>query len=167
MAKRGGKRGPGPLSQSTARPGPRPLSYGCALQRQIDMSCRAARRLCGVGLVSAWLIAPPAHSRGFDWFFAHTRKPQSPCSGQHIVASFYSLGRRTANGEVIDVSGLTAAHRTLPFGSRVTLMNPENGKSVTVIINDRGPFARGVTIDLTRGAARALDMHQTKWLCML
>ncbi|WP_245438991.1 septal ring lytic transglycosylase RlpA family protein [Bradyrhizobium sp. SK17] len=125
-------------------------------------------RLCALGLMSAWLIvAPePAHGRGFSWFFARS-KPHGACSGQHIVATFYSSGRRTANGEAFDPSGLTAAHRTLPFGSRVTLVNPENGKSVTVVINDRGPFTHGVTIDLTPGAARALDMHETKWLCML
>ncbi|MCC8961395.1 septal ring lytic transglycosylase RlpA family protein [Bradyrhizobium sp. Pear76] len=122
---------------------------------------------CTVGVVSCLIaLSTPAHSRGFDWFFAHTRKPQSPCSGQHVVASFYSSGRRTANGDIFDASGLTAAHRTMPFGSRVTLVNPENGKSVTVVINDRGPFTRGVTIDLTRGAARALNMHRTQWVCM-
>ncbi|WP_082747794.1 septal ring lytic transglycosylase RlpA family protein [Bradyrhizobium macuxiense] len=80
---------------------------------------------------------------------------------------FYSSGRRTANGEIFDSSGFTAAHRTLPFGSRVTLMNPENGRSVTVVINDRGPFTPAVTIDLTHGAARALGMRQTQWMCML
>jgi rare lipoprotein A len=61
---------------------------------------------------------------------------------------------------------MTAAHRTLPFGSRVTVTNPQNGSSVTVTINDRGPFTRGVTLDLAYGAARAIGMHGTQWVCM-
>jgi rare lipoprotein A len=69
--------------------------------------------------------------------------------------------------QAFNPSGYTAAHRTLPFGSRVTVTNPRNGKSVTVVINDRGPFTRGVTLDLARGAANAIDMRQTQWVCML
>ena len=127
-------------------------------------------RLCLyiAGLVLACLVtlAEPAHSRGFAWFFAHSR-PTGHCSGQHVVATFYSSGRRTASGQIFDSSGLTAAHRTLPFGSRITVMNPETGKSATVVINDRGPFTRGVTLDLARGAARAIGMNRTQWVCML
>jgi rare lipoprotein A len=120
------------------------------------------------GLALAWSISSSAqaHSRGFAWFFAHSR-PHGSCSGQHVVATFYVSGRRTANGQTFDPSGLSAAHRTLPFGSQVTVTNPENGRSVTVVINDRGPFTRGVTIDLTRGAARAIGMHGTQWVCMI
>src|SRR5689334_6590406 len=108
---------------------------------------------CIFGLVLACLAASaaPAHSRGFGWFFAHS-KPSGNCSGQHVVATFYSSGRRTASGQIFDSGGYTAAHRTLPFGSRITVMNPETGKSATVVINDRGPFTRGVTLDLARGA---------------
>ena len=97
------------------------------------------------------------------WFFAHSR-PHGTCSGQHVVATFYSSGRRTASGQTFDPRGYTAAHRTLPFGSRVTVTNPQNGNSITVVINDRGPFTRGVTLDLSRGAARAIGMHRTQWL---
>jgi len=123
---------------------------------------------CIFGLALAWLItsSAQAHSRGFAWFFAHSR-PHGICSGQHVVATFYASGRRTASGQTFDPSGYTAAHRTLPFGSRVTVTNPQNGKSVTVVINDRGPFTRGVTLDLTRGAARAIGMYRTQWVCML
>lgn len=119
-----------------------------------------------IGLVLAALTTDQAHSRGFSWFFAHNAKPTGPCSGQHVVASFYWTGHRTSTGERFNSSGLTAAHRTLPFGSRVTVTNPRNGKSVIVVINDRGPFTQGVTLDLARGAARAIDMHSTQWLCM-
>ena len=120
------------------------------------------------GLVLALLMtsSAEAQSRGFSWFFAHSR-PHGICSGQHVVATFYASGRRTAGGQTFDPSGYTAAHRTLPFGSRVTVTNPQNGNSVTVVINDRGPFTRGVTLDLSRGAARAIGMHGTQWLCML
>jgi rare lipoprotein A len=58
-------------------------------------------------------------------------------------------------------NALTAAHRTLPFGTRVKVENMVNGRSVTVRINDRGPFIAGRVIDLTRGAAQALDMINT------
>ena len=124
--------------------------------------------LCIFGLALACLIAssPSADSRGFAWFFAHS-KPVGSCSGQHVVATYYVAGRRTASGQAFDPSAYTAAHRTLPFGSRVTVTNPENGKSVTVVINDRGPFTRGVTLDLTRGAARAIGIYRTQWVCMI
>jgi peptidoglycan lytic transglycosylase len=123
---------------------------------------------CIFGLALAGLIASSAqaHGRGFAWFFAHSR-PQGNCSGQHVVATFYVSGRRTASGARFDSGVYAAAHRTLPFGSRVTVTNPRNGRSVTVVINDRGPFTRGVTLDLTRGAARAIGMDRTQWVCML
>src|SRR5581483_5819021 len=120
-----------------------------------------------IGLTLAWLImsSTQAHSRGFAWFFAHSR-PHGSCAGQHVVATFYASGRRTASGQTFDAGGYTAAHRTLPFGSRVTVTNPENGRSVTVVINDRGPFTRGVTLDRAFGAARAIGMTRTQWVCM-
>jgi rare lipoprotein A len=123
---------------------------------------------CIFGLALAWLITSSgqAHSQGFAWFFAHSG-PHGTCSGKHVVATFYGSGRRTASGQTFDPSGYTAAHRTLPFGSRITVTNPRNGKSVTVVINDRGPFTRGITLDLARGAARAIGMYRTEWVCML
>jgi rare lipoprotein A len=54
----------------------------------------------------------------------------------------------------------------LPFGSRVTVTNPRNGQSITVTINDRGPFNRGITLDLARGAARAIGMNGTQQVCV-
>jgi len=77
------------------------------------------------------------------------------------TASFYGRrfhGRRTANGERFDMNALTAAHRTLPFGSMVRVTNPSNGRSVTVRINDRGPFSRGRVIDVSRAAAKELGL---------
>jgi rare lipoprotein A (peptidoglycan hydrolase) len=76
-------------------------------------------------------------------------------------ASYYAHqfhGRRTANGEVFDMHGITAAHKTLPFNTVVEVVNLKNNKSVVVRINDRGPFIRGRHIDLSLGAARRIDM---------
>ena len=76
------------------------------------------------------------------------------------IASIYAYaGEKTANGERANPSGLTAAHKTLPFGTRVRVVNKRNGKSVVVRINDRGPFIRGRIIDLTPAGARALGFN--------
>ena len=76
-------------------------------------------------------------------------------------ASWYGPGfhgRRTANGETFNANALTAAHRSLPFGSLVRVVNNKTGRSVVVRINDRGPFHGGRIIDLARGAARQIGM---------
>lgn len=76
-------------------------------------------------------------------------------------ASYYGArfaGRRTANGEIFNPRKLTAAHRTLPFGSKVRVTNRRNGRSVVVRINDRGPFARGRVIDLSKAAAQRIGL---------
>ncbi|MBI2713972.1 MAG: septal ring lytic transglycosylase RlpA family protein [Rhizobiales bacterium] len=73
------------------------------------------------------------------------------------IASIYAYaGEKTASGERAKPEGLTAAHRTLAFGTKVRVTNRRNGRSVTVRINDRGPFVRGRVIDLTPAGARAL-----------
>ena len=78
-------------------------------------------------------------------------------SAQSGIASVYAYsGERTANGERASPGGLTAAHRTLPFGTMVRVTNNRSGRSVVVRINDRGPFVRGRVIDLTPAGARAL-----------
>ncbi len=81
-------------------------------------------------------------------------------------ASFYGNqpgegGPLTANGERYNPSGMTAAHRTLPFGTRVRVTSPSTGRSVVVRINDRGPFIGGRIIDLSVGAARAIGLTNT------
>jgi rare lipoprotein A len=77
---------------------------------------------------------------------------------QNGIAAVYSLesGSSTASGQKLDPEALTAAHRTLPLGTRVRVTNRKNGRSVIVTINDRGPFTRGRIIDLTPAAARVL-----------
>jgi rare lipoprotein A len=81
----------------------------------------------------------------------------SPVHAQSGIASVYAYkSEKTANGERVRPSDMTAAHKTLPFGTRVKVVNLKNGKSVTVRINDRGPFVRGRVIDLTPAGAKAL-----------
>lgn len=77
------------------------------------------------------------------------------------TASYYGSrhqGKRTASGERFNQHGLTAAHRSLPFGSRVRVTNLANKRSVVVRVNDRGPHSRGRLIDLSRGAAQKIGM---------
>jgi rare lipoprotein A len=76
------------------------------------------------------------------------------------IASVYSTesGSGTASGQRLNPHALTAAHRSLPFGTKVKVTNKRNGKSVVVSINDRGPFVRGRVIDLTPAAAKAIGM---------
>lgn len=74
------------------------------------------------------------------------------------LASYYTEGTRTADGEKFDPNELTAAHPTLPFGTRLRVTNMSTGRSVTVRVNDRGPFVKGRVVDVSYSAARALGM---------
>ena len=88
--------------------------------------------------------------------------PDQPAGPKSIgMASWYGgkfHGRLTANGERFDKEALTAAHRTLPFGSCVEVENLENGRRVRVRVNDRGPYAEGRIIDVSEAAGRKLDL---------
>jgi len=80
------------------------------------------------------------------------------------IASYYGVelgGRRTASGERFDPSAMTAAHRTLAFGSRVAVTNLANGQEVVVRINDRGPWGKSRIVDVSYAAAKQLGMHRT------
>ncbi len=76
-------------------------------------------------------------------------------------ASFYSHGSRTASGARYDPGAMTAAHKTLPFGSRLRVTNLANQRSVLVTVNDRGPFVGGRILDLSAGAADVIGMRQS------
>ena len=83
--------------------------------------------------------------------------------GKVAIASVYGNGdgyawRKTANGERMNPAAMTAAHRSLPFGTRLSVVNQRNGKRVVVRISDRGPFVRGRIIDLTPAGARAIGL---------
>jgi len=88
-------------------------------------------------------------------------------SGRQMRAAAYGQGQRTtASGERFDPRGMTAAHRTLPFGTRLTVTNLKTGKSVIVVVNDRGPFTRRLDIDLSMAAAKAIGMNGTAVVCI-
>jgi rare lipoprotein A len=102
------------------------------------MMSRLGAALCGAALLLAFTPAANAQSG---------------------IASVYAPhGGRTADGERVSPGALTAAHRSLPFGTRVRVTNKRNGRSVVVRINDRGPFVRGRVIDLSPAAARAIGV---------
>ncbi len=82
------------------------------------------------------------------------------------IASTYSSGTQTANGEAYNHMGISAAHKTLPFGTRVIVRNQRTGRSITVRINDRGPFVGGRIIDLSTGAKNALGMDGLASVCL-
>ena len=86
-----------------------------------------------------------------------------------VMATWYGkelAGRRTASGQAFNPNGLTAAHRSLPFGTCLVVSNPRTGKNVRVTVNDRGPFTAGLTLDLSHGAARAIGMKSTQAVTM-
>jgi rare lipoprotein A len=90
-----------------------------------------------------------------------SRKAYTGNGSETGLASYYSEsynGKKTANGEIFHSSEMTAAHKKLPFGTKVKVTNLDNGKTIKVRVNDRGPFVSGRIIDLTRTAAKKLDM---------
>jgi rare lipoprotein A len=91
------------------------------------------------------------------------KRPSYPAGYETFdgLASYYAdkfHGRQTANGEIYDKDALTAAHKKLPFGTKLRVTNLKNNKSVIVKVNDRGPFVKGRVVDLSRRAAEKLDM---------
>ena len=90
-------------------------------------------------------------------------------AGKTVRATWYGnelAGNRTATGERFNPNGLTAAHRTLPFGTCLLVGNPKTGRTVKVRVNDRGPFTKGNSLDLSAGAARAIGMRSTQSVTM-
>ncbi len=84
-------------------------------------------------------------------------------AAQEGKASWYAMTTKTASGERASPHTMTAAHRTLRFGTHVRVTNLRNGRSVIVCVNDRGPFVRGRIIDVTKAAARRLDFVRSGW----
>ena len=122
-------------------------------ETSIAKSARTTKPLIETALTPQ-AVAPPA-TEGVE-----TPKPKSapgfkPETGR---ASWYDLASATASGETMDGDDLTAAHPTLPIGTRVLVENLDNGRSVIVRINDRGPFTRNRIIDVSRAAAEKLGM---------
>jgi rare lipoprotein A len=112
-----------------------------------------ALAIAGVILIPSCASVGNANSRTIN-------DPYAVTSTQHGKASWYSIGTnsgtRTASGERLSNDGATAAHKTLPMGTRVRVTNEDNGKSEVVTITDRGPYVKGRIIDLTIGVAERL-----------
>jgi rare lipoprotein A len=88
-------------------------------------------------------------------------------TGRKVITAYYWEGSHTASGQAFNPHAMTAAHRTLPFGTHLNVTNPRTGKSVEVIVNDRGPYVAGVGLDLSIGAAQAIGLHGTGSVCIL
>lgn len=126
------------------------------LTRRALIAALAALAVAGCAPAPVYLGSPPA---GVEQ--AGTPGGDRPATTLTGLASYYGKefhGRRTASGEPFDMDALTAAHRTLPFGTVVRVTNVRNGKSVRVRINDRGPFIAGRIIDLSYAAAKSIGM---------
>jgi rare lipoprotein A len=88
-------------------------------------------------------------------------------TGRKVITAYYWEGSHTASGQPFNPHAMTAAHRTLPFGTHLNVVNPRTGQSVEVIVNDRGPYTPGVGLDLSIGAAQAIGLHGTGSVCIL
>ena len=125
---------------------------------------KPSRRLATLGLaclVLAGCASGPSRTRGEST--PAERKDDGGIEIARGLASWYGekfQGRLTASGERFDMNALTAAHPSLPFGTRVRVRNPRNGREVEVRINDRGPFTGRRIIDLSRAAAQAIGLVQ-------
>ena len=126
-------------------------------------------RPIGIVFGTSLLTLTMAHAGGWNSVHRYV-KPSGKCAGQEVLASTYSSGKRTASGEVFDANGNTAAARTWPLGTTLTLTNPNNGRSIAVRVNDRGPwgtaYRMGARLDLAPGAARRLGMGGTQYICV-
>jgi len=123
----------------------------------------------GIGILIGALSLSSANAAG--WGSVHKYvKPSGNCAGQEVLASSYSSGTRTASGEKFDVNGNTAAARTWPIGTSLTVTNPKNGRSIVVRINDKGPwgiaYRMGARLDLAKGAAERLGMRASQYVCV-
>lgn len=135
--------------------------------RHAAMTAPRARFVAGAAMIlAAFAITASVPAEAND---AYRRKPakiaaaSKPTLGARSfsgMASYYGSesGSRTASGARYNPNGLTAAHRTLPFGTQVRVTEPRSGRSVIVTINDRGPFIRGRVLDLSVAAARAIGI---------
>lgn len=123
----------------------------------------------GTGLFISLISFAPAEAGGWSTVHRYVKKTGN-CAGQEVLASHYATGKRTANGERFDANGNTAAARTWPLGTHLTVTNPKNGRSVTVRINDTGPYGTayrmGARLDLARGAARRIGMSGAQYVCV-
>ena len=123
----------------------------------------------GIGLLASLLTLSAANAAGWGSIHKYV-KPSGKCAGQEVLASYYWTGRHTASGERFDPNGNTAAARSWPLGTTLTVTNPNNGRSLAVRVNDTGPYgtayAQGARLDLARGAAQRLGMRGAQYVCV-
>jgi peptidoglycan lytic transglycosylase len=111
---------------------------------------------------------PEGAPRSYEGAFPPAPTHGSVCNtGRKVITAYYWEGSRTASGQPFNPHAMTAAHRTLPFGTRLNVTNPRTGQSVEVVVNDRGPYVSGVGLDLSIGAAQAIGLHGTGSVCIL
>lgn len=113
------------------------------------MASKYLRTLSAAAFVASIVTSPAA-----AWASAATNAKIGNCG----KASWYALTSKTASGERMNAKLMTAAHRSLPFGTKVRVTNKTNGKSVVVRINDRGPFVKGRILDVSKAAASDIGM---------
>jgi len=138
----------------TARISPKIDSMKPAQLFAIFISIIAIFLFTGCAVAPRYVPRQPLKTRGNEFIFKE----------QVGVASYYGEefnGRPTASGEIFDMNALTAAHRTLPLGTKVRVTNLENGRTVVVKINDRGPFVDGRILDLSKAAAKELGLLES------
>lgn len=143
-------------TRGTAKASPR----AAASAHRVRVIAGAATILAAFAVTTA---APAEANEGHRRIAAKIAAASKPAPGARSFsgqASYYGSesGSRTASGARYNPNGLTAAHRTLPFGTQVLVTEPRSGRSVVVTINDRGPFIRGRVLDLSVGAARAIGI---------
>ena len=134
------------------------------------MSVKLFGAVIAAAAIGAFLALSAAQAGGWETVHKYV-KPSGACPGEEVLASYYWTGKLTASGEAFDANGNTAAARTWPLGSVLTITNPRTGRSISVRINDTGPwgnaYAKGARLDLARGAARALGMTSSQYVCVM
>lgn len=148
------------VARAMVRPPPRPAFASLAPADADAQAAEAGIEPTAKSPRSAFGLLPGSLFDGSDPLAARSGNPAKTL--QSGMASWYGPGfngRRTASGERFNQNELTAAHRSLPFGTKVRVVDPATGRSVIVRINDRGPYAHGRVIDLSRASAEALGMR--------
>jgi rare lipoprotein A len=124
----------------------------------------------GIVILLSLLTFTSANAAGWGSIHKYVKRTGN-CAGQEVLASSYYSGKRTASGERFYANGNTAAARTWPIGTSLTVTNPKNGRSIVVRVNDTGPwgiaYRMGARLDLARGAAQRIGMHGSQYVCVV
>lgn len=120
--------------------------------------------------LTALFASGSVEAGGWATVHHHVHKTAKCGADREVLASHYRIGTKTASGEKFDPHGLTAASHDYPLGTTINAVNPLNGKSCKIRINDRGPFGlarqMGAKLDFSLGAARCLGMRSAQYVCV-